>query len=129
MLQKEELQEIVGNSAGENIYFGIIEKLKSVPVACFADASQTLGRGIGERTCKKIFETIGYFNFIDKKFTKEDLIAVEDVGEKTADLILRNIDNFIDFMNNITGICNIELPKEGELTGLSFLFVTHWRKR
>lgn len=120
--QKEELQEVIGNSAGKLVYEGIVDKFKSVRVETLADASQTLGRGIGERTCKKIFETIGYFNFIDKKFTKEDLIKCEDVGEKTADLILRNIDNFIDFMNNITGICNIELPKEGELTGLSFIF-------
>lgn len=117
-----ELQEIVGNSAGKIIYDGIVDKFKSVRIETLADASQTLGRGIGERTCKKIFETIGYYEFIEKNFSREDLINVEDVGEKTADLILQNIDNFISFMNRIGGICNIELPKQGKLSGLSFLF-------
>lgn len=120
--QKEELQEVIGNSAGKLVYEGIVDKFKSVRIETLADASQTLGRGIGERTCKKIFETIGYYNFIEKNFTKEDLIKCEDVGEKTADLIMNNIDDFVEFMNEITGICNIELPSEGELTGLFFCF-------
>ena len=118
--QKEELQEIVGTSAGEKIYNGIIDKLTDVPAARLSDASQTLGRGVGERTCKKIFEKIGYHNFIDKNFTREELIDCEDVGEKTADLIMSNIDNYIEFMNEMSGICNISLPKTGSLTGLSF---------
>ena len=120
--QKEELQEIVGESAGALIYEGVIEKLRDVPISRLADASQTLGRGIGERTCKKIFETIGFYDFIDKKFTREDLINCEDVGEKTADLIITNIDNFIDFIKSIEGICNFELPKKGSLSGKSFCF-------
>lgn len=120
--QVEELQEVVGESAGKLIYNGIIDKLNGVPVTRLADASQTLGRGVGERTCKKIFETIGYHEFVDKDFTREDLINCEDVGEKTADLILKNIDDFISFMNDISGICNIELPKKGNLSGLAFLF-------
>lgn len=121
LLPETKYKEIVGESAGETIYAGIKKSLTNVRFEVLLDASQTLGRGVGESTGKVLIENLSYEDFMGKNFTVASLESLPDIGEKTAQLIYTNHQNFVDFVKDIEGNVTITFPAIGELTGIEFL--------
>tara|TARA_Y100000310_G_scaffold233979_2_gene236866 strand:- start:3402 stop:5504 length:2103 start_codon:yes stop_codon:yes gene_type:complete len=97
-----------------------IRQRVTVPVETFIAALGIVGAGKGTaRALASHFK--GDFDKI-RKATKEELIAVEDVGEKTAGLL---VDFFASHKHEIDDLGNfveVEAPKIGKLSGKTFVF-------
>lgn len=65
----------------------------------------------------------------------DELVAVEGVGQKTAELVKDYLDQHKDDIDDLLKFVDVELPKTGKFTGMSFCFSggfdegkTHWEK-
>lgn len=120
-LSEDEYKNVVGESAGKIIFDSLRKILSDVRFEKIIDASQTLGRGVGESTGKVLIENMSFDDFLNGKFTNIDLEKLPDIGSKTADLIYKNHSSFVKFYNDNSNIINIALPSDGELVGKEFL--------
>lgn len=120
-LSEDDYVKIVGQSAGKNIFNSLKSALSKVRFEKLVDASQTLGRGVGESTSKILIENISFEDFLNKNFTIQSLEKLPDIGNKTAQLIYDNHDEFVKFYNSNKNYLNIVFPENGELSGLEFL--------
>ena len=104
-ISKNELLNIEGfkDKSSNNL----IESLKSIKTKNCIDimnASNLLGRGLGEKKLNLVFEV---YPFICKdqektlKLTVDDLIKINGLGEISASLIISNLKIFLDFYNSL----------------------------
>lgn len=120
-LSLDDLKNIIGESAGETVFNSIKNIFSNIRFEKLIDASQTLGRGVGESTGKIIIENMSFDDFINKNFTIEDLEKLPDIGNKTAELIFENHGEFVKFYDQIKDMVNIVCSSNGDLVGIEFL--------
>lgn len=120
-LPEIDYKNIVGESAGKIIFNSLKDVLSKIRFEKLVDASQTLGRGVGESTGKILIENMPFDDFINKNFTVEELEKLPDIGNKTAQLIFDNHHEFVKFYKDNEKYLNVIFPENGELTGLEFL--------
>ncbi|MNR87624.1 DNA ligase [compost metagenome] len=116
-----ELKASAGDSAGKKIYAGLRAKLNPVDLATLADASQTLGRGIGTRKVTRILKAFGRLDV-----TMAELLTVDGFEKKTAETFMRNLPKFQAFLAEIDGYYSIaeavKPPEDGDLKGVVAVF-------
>lgn len=101
-MSREDLQSVIGKSAGNTVYDGIKEKLNPVSLATLAASSQVLGRGLGSRKIQRIVDKYGRLNV-----TILELLDVEGWEDKTASLYISNFPKFEKFLEHIHGYYTI----------------------
>jgi len=89
---------------GEKIYNGMMEELAEVDECVLAAASGIFGRGIGERKLKNILQ--------QTKCRIEDLTlfklsVVDGVRDKTIEKIINSIDDYKQWLTDVSGYVNI----------------------
>lgn len=119
---KQELQAILGESAGETVYNGFKLRLNNISLANLAGSSQTLGRGIGRRRMKALTDV--YPDMED--WTIPNILKVDGFDVITAKTIVDNLPHFRSFLEKIEGHFTLEQPKAkvegGSLDGQIFVF-------
>ncbi len=119
-LDLDTLKATIGNAAGEKIYAGIIAKLNPVLPWLLIAASQTLGRGIGSRKIKRVYD-----KFNTHEVTVDQLVTVDGFADKTVDLYLENLDKVNTFLKSIEGkyrFAEEAKPTSSELANQVFVF-------
>ena len=101
-MSREELQSVIGKSAGNSVYEGIKDKLNPVSLATIAASSQTLGRGLGSRKLQRVIDRYGKLDV-----TILELLEVEGWEDKTASLYISNFPKFEKFLEQIDGYYTI----------------------
>ena len=83
------------------VFNSIQEALKNMTLLDFMVASNTLGRGLGEKKIKKILDT--YPNIITehKKDVYNKILNLEGFDEVTTKLFTNNLDDFIKLFNKL----------------------------
>jgi NAD-dependent DNA ligase len=83
------------------VFNSIQEAVQNMTLLDFMVASNTLGRGLGERKIKKILDT--YPNIIaeHKKDIYNKIIKLEGFDEVTTNLFTNNLDDFIKLFNKL----------------------------
>jgi NAD-dependent DNA ligase len=83
------------------VFNSIQEALKTMTLLDFMVASNTLGRGLGERKIKKILDT--YPNIIaeHKKDVYNKILKLEGFDEVTSKLFTNNLNDFIQLFNKL----------------------------
>jgi DNA ligase (NAD+) len=121
-LSEDKLKAILGNSAGEKAYAGIKAKLNPITLGDLAGSSQTLGRGMGRRRMKRLVEDLPDM----KDWTVDKIVRVEGFELTTANVIVRNLPKFQDFLEQIKGHYTLKQPSEkvvgGKYDGISVCF-------
>ena len=116
-----ELKASAGDSAGKKIFKGMREKLGNVDLAQLADASQTLGRGIGTRKVTRILNAYGRLDV-----SLAELLAVDGFERKTAETYLANLPKLQAFLADIDGYYTVAVkekpPEDGDLKGVVVVF-------
>lgn len=116
-----ELKASAGDSAGRKIYAGLRAKLNPVDLASLADASQTLGRGIGTRKVTRILKAFGKLDV-----TMAELLTVDGFEKKTAETYIRNYPKLAAFLADIDGYYSVaeavKPPEDGDLKGVVAVF-------
>ena len=113
-ISKNELLNIDGFK--EKSANNLIESLKSIKTKkCLEimNASNLLGRGLGEKKLNLVFEVYPFICSDQEKtlkLTVDDLKKINGLGELSASLIISNLKTFLDFYNslNIDNIDNID---------------------
>ena len=75
----------------------------------------------GKSAGKALADHFGSFDKI-REATVEELDAVEDIGEKTAEVIVSYLEKHKDDIDDLMNFVEPELPKTGALTGERFCF-------
>lgn len=121
---EEELQVVVGESSGTKIFNGIKEKLNPVELGILAGSASLLGRGIGRRKMKKLCTELGDECILNGDITLNQILTVEGFQEKTANTILKNLPEFLKFLEDINGYYTLKENKvmTGDLEGLVVVF-------
>jgi len=92
----------------------------SIPVEIFISALGIVGAGKGTaRAISSHFS--GDFDRI-RNASEEEFVAVEDVGEKTAGLLVDFFDANADEINDLLIYVKLNKPKTGKLSGKTFVF-------
>jgi NAD-dependent DNA ligase len=107
---KRQLQDAVGESAGEKIFDGLKNKLNPIDLYTLAGCSQTFGRGIGRRKMKKLIEILGEDDLLLGRLTIAQVIGVESFQQITAQLVVNNQYAFLDFLKEIVGYYTLAKP-------------------
>ncbi len=115
--------------SSENIIESINKSTKNIPLALLMNASNKLGRGIGEERAKDVL--LKYPNIMDiyNNYNENELInmlkKIDGWEEKTSTMFVKNFKYFIDFYNSIKKYITIDTkvnkPKEGKLTGMKIV--------
>lgn len=126
---ERDLQNIVGDSAGNKIFEGLRAKLNPVPLGILAGSSQLLGRGIGRRKMTKLIDAIGEDAILNESPGVElakRVAAVEGFEQKTATTIVQNLPAFRAFLADITGYYTLAAKPAkvvgGDLDGVTVVF-------
>jgi DNA ligase (NAD+) len=105
----------------------IQEAIKNMTLLDFMVASNTLGRGLGEKKIKKILDT--YPNIINEDDIYNKLLNLEGFDEITSKLFADNFDNFIKLFNKLPSelknkLINIKVKqiKQDKLNNLKIVF-------
>jgi DNA ligase (NAD+) len=119
---KNQLQAILGESAGETVYKGLRSSLSNITLANLAGSSQTLGRGIGRRRMKALTDVYPDI----KDLTIRNIAAIDGFDQITAKAIVSNLPHLLAFLESIKGYYTLAEPKikteGGSLTGQTFVF-------
>lgn len=123
-LSQEDIISIIGSTTiGKKIFSGIRGKLSNIPMYKLMGAHPAFGRGVGVRKMKKLWET--FAGDMTKCQNASDIIAIDGFDEKTANKIIAGYDQFAQFMDIVSPYVSIEpyvAPKQGALTGQTFVF-------
>lgn len=124
MLTLEDICTIVNSKPiGKKIFTGLKEKITNIPLYKLMGAHPALGRGVGVRKMKKLYEA---FQGDMTKCTDIDaIVGVEGFDEKTAIKIVNGYPKFQDFLNYVSSIVTIQpyiAPITGNQTGNVFVF-------
>lgn len=95
---------------GLKFYQSLGKSIETCPLPVFYGAVGALGRGIGQRVLEPIFDTFG-----DMVFDFDKLISCEGISEVTAEQIIHNKDNFLDWQKfawaNLVGFRAVKQEK------------------
>lgn len=96
---EEDWVEIIGAN-GSKIYAGVAKKMTAMDLPTFVGAMPHFGRGVGVRKMKKVFEsckTLANLKMLDK----DDIIALDNFEEKTANKIIGGVPAFFKFYDTL----------------------------
>ena len=98
-ITKEELLKVEGikDKKADNILVSIKDGLKEINCIKLMMASNTFGRGFAVKKLKLIMDNIDDTSF-NIKPTIEELISIKGIEKKTAEKFLKNIDNYLQFL-------------------------------
>jgi len=118
-----DIQSIVGNANGQKGMASMKEKLSNVKPWFLAGAHPAMGRGVGMRKLKKVFDVHG--QILD--LTLSQLVDVPGIETTTANKILNGEQDYKNFLIAIDGHYSIDDEPEvqvttGPLVGMSFAF-------
>ena len=121
-----DLQQVLGQSSGQTVHKGIIQKLNPVELHTLAGASQMLGRGIGRRKMAKLLSVISKDEFLSGSLIAERIIEVDGFERTTAEVLLKNQSRFFEFLHNIQGYYALAEPTKpvtnGKLSAIAVCF-------
>lgn len=89
------------------VFNSIQEAIKTMTLLDFMVASNTLGRGLGEKKIKKIIDT--YPNIMKEKDIYNKLLKLEGFDDITSTLFTDNLDEFIELFNKLPSILQKQL--------------------
>lgn len=100
-IKKEYLLDIEGfqEKKASLVFNSIQEAIENITLLDFMVASNTLGRGLGEKKIKKILDT--YPNIMKEKDIFNKLLKLEGFDDITSKLFTDNLDNFIELFNKL----------------------------
>lgn len=107
-----DIQSIVGNANGQKGMASMKEKLSNVKPWFLAGAHPAMGRGVGMRKLKKVFDVYG--QILD--LTLSQLIDVPGIDTTTANKILNGEQNYKNFLTAIDGYYSIDDAPETKVT-------------
>jgi DNA ligase (NAD+) len=113
-LTKEDLLKIDGfkEKSANNLISSIKKSVSNVKLERLMAGSNKLGQNMGEKRIKMILDK--YPNLLDiyKNWTKQEfydnLVKIDGFNDKTANIFIENIDNFVKFYNKIKNYITIE---------------------
>jgi DNA ligase (NAD+) len=112
-LTREDLLKIDGfkEKSADNLISNIKKSLSNVKLERLMAASNKLGQNMGEKRIKMILDI--YPNLLDvyKTWSKQEfynnLVNIDGFNDKTANIFIENIDNFVKFYNKIKNYITI----------------------
>ena len=105
-VQKEQLLNIEGfkEKMAEKIYNSINENFKNIKPSALMAASNSFGKGFGEKRIKLILEKhpniVQCYNEIDKEKLINDINSIEGFQNKTSSKFVENLSNFCSFLED-----------------------------
>ncbi len=131
-LSKDDMGTAVGSRAiGTKIYDSLTKQLTNIPIHVLMGSHPSMGRGVGRRKMKKLWES---FKGDMSKCQDETLITqVEGFSTKTAKKIMAGYQEFMTFLSDIAGRVTLQpyvdaIPVQGNLSGSSIV-VTGFRDK
>lgn len=123
-LTQYDISRVVGSDPiGKKIFDGIHTKLTNIPMYKLMGAHPALGRGVGVRKMKKLWEA--FAGDMSKCQDFDAIIAVEGFEAKTAKKIVAGYQPFMEFFDKIkdyVSVAEYVPPTGGKLTGCVFVF-------
>jgi len=117
LLSEAELLTTIGEN-GRKIFHGLRKALTDIPLYTLMGAWPNLGRGIGVRKIKKLYEHFG-----DELLDIRDanaLISVESFQRKSAEKVVNGIQEFVDFLISIDTLVTLKKYDEQSSTNMRF---------
>jgi DNA ligase (NAD+) len=113
-LTREDLLKIDGfkEKSADNLILNIKTSISNVKLGKLMAASNKLGNNMGEKRMKMILDV--YPNLLDiyKTWSKQEfydnLVNIDGFNDKTANIFIDNLDNFVKFYNKIKKYINIQ---------------------
>lgn len=108
-VSKQELLEIDGikEKTADNILESIKKSMKDIDCIKLMVASNSFGRGFGEKTFKLIYKELDR-DIVENKPTIDELINIKGIEIKTAEKFVDNLDDFIKFLKTNKLDCNFK---------------------
>lgn len=129
-MTEADIVDIVGSRPiGKTIFNGIRDVLTNIPMYKLMGAYPAMGRGLGVRKMKKLWEAFG--GDMSKCASVDNILTVPDFQMKTAKKVADGYLKFQEFYSKIEHIVKIEAykaPATGVLTSKSFVF-TEFRSK
>ena len=113
-------REFYVNAIGANggkVYDQLQRVLSNVKPELILAALDDFGRGIGERKLRSLFEHVNIHDFLDGNITKQQIISIHGFEEKTADLILDNLDEALNNFHQIENYLELDISKKEVVQG------------
>jgi len=118
-----ELRQVLGEN-GSKIYAALIQKLSNVEKHILMAATGYLGRGVGRKKLKKLFEASNGDESIFTNFVW--IISIEGFQAKTANRVVNGYKAYKDFVVELGVYLHFKefsgAPSEGELAGQVYVF-------
>lgn len=119
-LTREDLLKIDGfkEKSADNLISSIKKSVSNVKLERLMSASNKLGNNMGEKRIKMILDV--YPNLLDvyKTWSKQEfynnLIKIDGFNDKTATIIMSNLDNFVKFYNKIKNYVSIQKSEKSK---------------
>ncbi len=122
-LTEAEMCSMLGKAIGKKVFDGLRAKLTNIPLYVLMGAHSALGRGIGVRKMKKLFEAF------EGKMTRceniVDILTVDGFEHKTATKIVNGmpaVTAFLMKINPYVKFAKYEEPKTGGMSGQTIVF-------
>ncbi len=123
-LTQQDLGSLLGSPAvGRKVFNGLREKLTNVPMYVLMGSHSALGRGVGVRKMKKLYEA--FEGDMTKCAKVPNILMVDGFEQKTASKITMGYPKFEEFLKKIkkyVTIAKYESKKSGSLSGQTFVF-------
>ena len=123
-LTQEDIGSLLNSMViGKKIFTGLREKLTNIPMYVLMGSHASLGRGIGQRKCKKLWEA--FAGDMSLCTSKDRIIAVEGFDIKSATKVVNGYDEFMVFFDRIkqyVTIAKYVAPAQGKLSGSTVVF-------
>ena len=117
ILANDSVYEAVLGVVGARARASLREKLSAVEPHVLFAAFDVLGRGIGRRTLKRLFETYPWEGVLAGKYSVADIAKVDDIGEKTATKIVEGLPELRAMYETIAHSVQFVKPKEVAASG------------
>jgi len=91
----------MGDVISTKIHENIKEAMKNVSIPCLAAASGLLGSGMGEKKIETLLESIPNLFQEQSHVTLKQIIDVKGFSDKTATLVMENLDKVKAFLKNM----------------------------
>ena len=123
-LTQEDLCSLVDStSIGKKIFTGMRAKFTNIPLYDLMGSHASLGRGVGKRKMKKLYEA--FAGDMSKCTDIAAIVAVDGFAPKTANKIQSGYTEFLKFLADISYIVTIapyQTKKVGSFTGKTVVF-------
>lgn len=124
-ITKNQLLEIDGikEKTAENILNSIKKSMKDIDCLKLMVASNSFGRGFGEKTFKLIYNSLDR-DIIKEKPTLDELTNIKGIEIKTANKFIDNFDKFINFLKENKLECNFNKKEKfnNKLKNMNIVF-------